>query len=236
MSYSENDSEEIKQFYQTIDQLTSQTLQNDQDYSSLKTSFENLLINIDRMTNSKLQYEQDKATYTPEMHQRVMLSKQQGEAKLQKCLNEFKSFRNNFVEKFDNHITTAEYVLNEIINNYLAHWRENQILVGNGCRPIDPKILNKIQNWSENLGRMLWNTRRQLKLAPMYCKQLDNEDQTIPNLLVQYFSKVENLLQILVKQTVIVEVQPPQVLKTNTRLIKIIHIFFESFNLIFLMY
>ena len=217
MSYSENDPEEFKQIYHTVDQLKSQSHQNDQYYGSLKRKFENLSLDIHKMASSDLHYEQFKASYTPEMHQRVLESKRQGGAILQRNLNDFKAIRIDFVEKFNTIITTAGYVINEIINKHLFNWRENQVLVGNGFRPIDPKVLNKIQNWCENLAQMLWLTRKHLKLIPMYCEQINIDDQQIPDMIMDNFSKVVDLLQILIKQTVIVEVQPPQVLKTNTR-------------------
>ncbi|CAO1364064.1 unnamed protein product [Diamesa hyperborea] len=136
---------------------------------------------------------------------------------MQKSLNDFKSIRIKFVEKFRNIIATVGCVINEIINVHLFNWRENQVLVGNGFNSIDPQVLNKIQNWCENLAKLLWLTRKHLLFAPMYYEQLNIEDEMIPNMIVDFFSQINGLLQVLVQQTAIVEVQPSQVLKTNTR-------------------
>lgn len=216
MSYSENDLS-VKQIYQIINQLMTQMQQNDQDYGSLRHRFENLSIGIDQIANFNVQFEQNKASYSPEQHERILQSKRQEEARLQNFINEFKTFRIKFVKKFDDMLKDVEMILKEIINKQLFKWRENQVLVGNGAQPMDPNVLNKIQNWCENLARLLWNMRKQLKIMPMYCEQLNNEDQNIPDMLMELSSKVANFLQVLVKQTVIVEAQPPQVLKTNTR-------------------
>ena len=223
MSCSENDSEEFKQIYNTIDQLISQAKHNDQHYSNLEHRFRYLAIGIHEMTNFDQQYVEYRGTYNPEQQQRILHSKQQGETRLQNFLNEFKALRIAFIEKFDLLIKTAEYVLNEIISKHLSNWRENQILVGNGFQPIDPEVLNKIQNWCENLVQILWEMRKQLKSVPMYVEQLNNEDERLPNLLNEFSTKVDKLIHILMKQTIIVEAQPPQVLKTNTKYIKDIY-------------
>lgn len=221
MSYSENDSEEFKQIYNSINQLMTQMQQNEQDYASLKHRFEYLLIGIDQISSFNVQFEQNQSSYPPEQHARILQSKHQEETRLQNFLNEFKNLRIKFVKKFDDILKTVESILDEIINKQLFKWRENQVLVGNGSQPMDPNVLNKIQNWCENMARLLWNMRKQLKIVPMYCEQLNNEDQNIPDMLMELSSKVFNFLQVLVKQTVIVEAQPPQVLKTNTRFIKL---------------
>lgn len=231
MSYPKNQAEKCLQIYQTINQLISQTQNIDRNYASLKQKFENLSLIIEEMFNFNQQYEQCLSSPSSDNHQQIMQYKQREDAALQVSLNEFKTLRISFVEAFNNVIETAEYVLNEIIAEHLQNWRENQILVGNGFQQLDPEILNKIQSWCENLAQVLWNTRMQLMAAPMYSGQLDDEDKYIHNVLNELSVKVLKIMHTLVKETVIIEVQPPQVIKKNTRCIPIIKllIFLEEF-------
>jgi len=76
--------------------------------------------------------------------------------------------------------------------------------------------LEVLQEWCEGLAQILWEMRTQTKQLLHDKEQLaDNNEHTrqLPDLL----KEVTNLLSNLVTGTFIIEKQPPQVIKTNTR-------------------
>jgi hypothetical protein len=54
-------------------------------------------------------------------------------------------------------------------------------------------------------------------MVSKYRKQLNVDEQSLPDFLPELFSKVTGLLEHLITRSFIIEKQPPQVMKTNTR-------------------
>lgn len=90
--------------------------------------------------------------------------------------------------------------------------------------PSNANNLDIIQGWCEHLADILWNTREQIKMVSKYRKQLNVDEQNLPDFLPELFSKVTGLLEHLITRSFIIEKQPPQVMKTNTRLVVILNI------------
>lgn len=88
-------------------------------------------------------------------------------------------------------------------------------MAGNGA-PFNSN-LDSIQEWCENLAELIWLTRQQIKEAERLKQKFGLEPPTIQDILPQLNSQITQLLSSLVTSTFIIEKQPPQVMKTNTR-------------------
>ena len=215
MNNSEHDSNELKDLSHTIDRLVSQQYQNVRDFAKLKKIFKDLSLGYEQFDISNQQYEQLKSTLTPEMNQKILQCKEHEEIKLKKYWKTFRISRIAFYHNLNLVIETADIVSSKIVGKHLQNWRDNQILLGTEQQSMDPEVLNKIQNCCEHLANVLWTTRKQLKMVPMYHEQLSDNEQNLPHLFKQMLENVDKLLVCLVKSTVIIENQPPQVLLSN---------------------
>ncbi|XP_026679508.1 signal transducer and activator of transcription 5B isoform X2 [Diaphorina citri] len=105
----------------------------------------------------------------------------------------------------------------KILNVELLKWKREQQLQGNGARY--NCTLDMIQGYCESLAEIIWMTRQQIKeaerLKNLISKYVDppNMVDVLPNLNAQ----ITQCLSHLVTSTFIIEKQPPQVMKTNTR-------------------
>lgn len=75
--------------------------------------------------------------------------------------------------------------------------------------------LETIQEWCESLAELIWLNRQQIKEIELLKQRLPL-DQPI-DVLPQLMADITQLLSSLVTSTFIIEKQPPQVMKTNTR-------------------
>lgn len=109
----------------------------------------------------------------------------------------------------------AMFEINEVqkvvIINRLGRWQRDQALSGNGA-PLPVNTLDEIQVWFEKLAELIWTTRTTIdalrKLNVAFNMNMNTD---------QYYDQITKLLQLLIVSGFIVEKQPPQVMKTNTR-------------------
>lgn len=67
------------------------------------------------------------------------------------------------------------------------------------------------------MAELIWLNRQQIKEVDRLKHKLNLEPPGVPEVLPQFLSEVTQLLSSLVTSTFIIEKQPPQVMKTNTR-------------------
>ena len=214
MNYSENDSKELEETSSIIKQLMYQCQKNEKDYESLEEILKSLLLCCEKFNKSFDKYEQMKAKFPPNMNQEVLQSVNHETLKIQKLCRAFKVSRIVLLNNLNLIIETADYVLDEIVDTHLQNWRDKQKPAHtNEDQEMD--ILNKIQNWCENLAKVLFSTRNYSRMGPMFNLFLNELDETIPEILQHMFADVSMILISLVKSTVIIEKQPPQVLLSN---------------------
>ena len=115
-------------------------------------------------------------------------------------------------EKFKENIDLLNIIQSKILDEELISWKRRQQLAGNGLAFNDN--LSDIQKWSEELARYIWKNRQQIKDLLCHKLQAPISDDVLKQLLDQ----VTQLLSSLVTSSFIIEKQPPQVLKTNTRI------------------
>nr|WHM28124.1 signal transducer and activator of transcription 5B [Ostrinia furnacalis] len=114
-------------------------------------------------------------------------------------------------------IAALRQLQSQVLDEELIKWKREQQLSGNGV-PMQSN-LNTIQEWCELLADLIWTSRQQVTNV----SRINNK--TIPELrqphlieMLEDMSKqVTNLLSTLVTSTFVIEKQPLQVMKTNTR-------------------
>lgn len=78
-----------------------------------------------------------------------------------------------------------------------------------------------IQNWCENLADVIWTTRQNIRdgirLTNDFASFNIYVTSMLPNIFPTLSTQITQLLSSLVTSTFIIEKQPPQVMKTNTR-------------------
>ncbi|XP_015793453.1 signal transducer and activator of transcription 5B isoform X1 [Tetranychus urticae] len=104
-------------------------------------------------------------------------------------------------------INSTTVMLPEVLEN-VDTFRYEQQIAGNGA-PVENN-LEQVQSWCETLGGIWLNLRHELTLMATYFPPWEGDFNNMRR-------DVDNMVGQLVKRTFIVEKQPPQVLKTNTR-------------------
>merc|ERR1719266_2733393 len=105
-------------------------------------------------------------------------------------------------------------VQHEVLEKQLIQWKREQQLSGNGY-PCNVGQLEIIQEWCEGLADIIWTMRQQVKQLQGLREKVGDPSGS-PNdqeLLMNITEALTNL----VTGTFIIEKQPPQVMKTNTR-------------------
>ncbi|XP_038076621.1 signal transducer and activator of transcription 5A-like isoform X3 [Patiria miniata] len=104
-------------------------------------------------------------------------------------------------------------VQSKVLNDELKIWKRQQQLAGIGCSP--EGSLDILQSWCESLAEITWQNRQQLKRIEQLKQQLpmNMPAQEMPDLSNSF----TGLLSALVSSTFVIEKQPPQVLKKETR-------------------
>ncbi|XP_045471331.1 signal transducer and activator of transcription 5B isoform X3 [Harmonia axyridis] len=102
-----------------------------------------------------------------------------------------------------------------VLDEELIRWKREQQLAGNGVT--FNSNLDTIQEWCEALAELIWLNRQQIKEAERLKAKLALDPLGVPDVLPQLLADITQLLSSLVTSTFIIEKQPPQVMKTNTR-------------------
>lgn len=123
--------------------------------------------------------------------------------------------RINLVEKLKDTYALLKGLQAIILEEELINWKREQQLAGNG--ETFNNNLDTIQEWCEYLAEFIWHTRQHCKSIDNLKNKLNlNHDQVL-DIIPQLIVEITQLLSHLVTSTFIIEKQPPQVMKTNTR-------------------
>lgn len=207
---------EFTQIFQAIEELMSRVRSNEIENRNLKKKYELFCCELHEVSKNNAQYDL-LDSQNPERRDQIATMKQEQQTRLQQSLNQLTGMRLSLVDKFKGTIELTESVQQKVVDKYLNQWRMNQGLAGNGAPPSNANNLDIIQGWCEHLAEILWNTREQIKMVSKYRKQLNVDEQNLPDFLPELFAKSTNLLEHLITRSFIIEKQPPQVMKTNTR-------------------
>ncbi|VEN37707.1 unnamed protein product [Callosobruchus maculatus] len=102
-----------------------------------------------------------------------------------------------------------------VLDEELIRWKREQQLAGNGAN--FNSNLDTIQEWCESLAELIWLNRQQIKEVERLKQKLALDPPGEQHVLPQLLQEITQLLSSLVTSTFIIEKQPPQVMKTNTR-------------------
>ncbi|XP_046639014.1 signal transducer and activator of transcription 5B-like isoform X1 [Daphnia pulicaria] len=151
-----------------------------------------------------------------DFEKQLRIKKDMSEHKLNvKVLAELLQMRMALADKHKETLMLIENLQARVLDDELIRWKREQQLAGNGV-PFHSN-LDSIQEWCEGLAEIIWLNRQQIKEAERLrnkfpIMQANNTDH-VPALNTQ----ITQLLSSLVTSTFIIERQPPQVMKTNTR-------------------
>ncbi|XP_046658831.1 signal transducer and activator of transcription 5B [Homalodisca vitripennis] len=118
-------------------------------------------------------------------------------------------------DKLKETVTHLSTLQSRILDDELIRWKRDQQLAGNGAK--FNSNLDTIQEWCESLAEIIWLNRQQIKEADRLKQKLGINPPGTPDILPNLSVQVTQLLSSLVTSTFIIEKQPPQVMKTNTR-------------------
>ncbi|XP_022689479.1 signal transducer and activator of transcription 5B-like isoform X2 [Varroa jacobsoni] len=151
-----------------------------------------------------------------EIIQRTQQEGAQFEALIKESARELHQARLSFEKRITESVQQLAQLQHRIVDTQLANWNRAQQLAGNGQAFEDN--LDQIQEWCEELAELIW---RHLQLVRRLDFLINKMPTTSGATLKENFSQLENrikvLLSVLVCGTFVIEKQPPQVMKTNTR-------------------
>ena len=125
--------------------------------------------------------------------------------------NQRVSLTNAYKHIFENY----KEIQHQVLEKELIQWKREQQLAGNGFNN-NVGHLELIQEWCEGLAEIVWNLKQQVKQLQILFEKIISNDNT-SNDLKQLLECITEALTNLVTGTFIIEKQPPQVMKTNTR-------------------
>ncbi|XP_028967482.1 signal transducer and activator of transcription 5A [Galendromus occidentalis] len=124
--------------------------------------------------------------------------------------------RLNFVENLSNSLQRLSVLRHVIIDKHLADWQRAQQLAGNG-QPFGNN-LNEIQEWCEMLADIAWQHLQLVRrLEMLLTKMPTTGGASLKEKFSSLESQIKSILSALVSGSFVIEKQPPQVMKTNTR-------------------
>jgi signal transducer and activator of transcription 5B len=154
-----------------------------------------------------------------EQHQQVKALKTQKEAMEKSIRVKYSSMQNHqsqLINAFVYIYTSVKDVQVEVLDKQLIRWKRDQQLAGNGYQ-MNPGFLDTLQEWCEGLADIIWQLRQQVRQLENLRTKLIPDPQNKDFNLQELLASVTELLSNLVTGTFVIEKQPPQVMKTNTR-------------------
>ncbi|XP_040294125.1 signal transducer and activator of transcription 5B [Bufo bufo] len=136
------------------------------------------------------------------------------EAWLQREAQTLQQYRLDLSEKHQKTLQLLRKQQTIILDDELIQWKRRQQLSGNGGPP--EGSLDLLQTWCEKLAEIIWQNRQQIRRAEHLCQQLPIPGP-VEELLAELNATITDIISALVTSTFIIEKQPPQVLKTQTK-------------------
>uniref|UniRef100_A0A7N4NQR3 STAT transcription factor protein interaction domain-containing protein n=1 Tax=Sarcophilus harrisii TaxID=9305 RepID=A0A7N4NQR3_SARHA len=136
------------------------------------------------------------------------------EAWLQREAQTLQQYRVELAEKHQKTLQLLRKQQTVILDDELIQWKRRQQLAGNGGPP--EGSLDVLQSWCEKLAEIIWQNRQQIRRAEHLCQQLPIPGP-VEEMLTELNATITDIISALVTSTFIIEKQPPQVLKTQTK-------------------
>jgi len=143
------------------------------------------------------------------------LKKDMSEQKLNIKVSELLQMRMALADKHKETLSMIENLQGRVLDDELIRWKREQQLAGNGV-PFHSN-LDCIQEWCEGLAEIIWLNRQQIKESERLRVKFPITHPNSADIIPTLNNQITQLLSSLVTSTFIIERQPPQVMKTNTR-------------------
>lgn len=151
-----------------------------------------------------------------ENEQRLQKQKQSIDTTLSQNAQQLLKMRLQLADKHHKTCQRLSELQAHFLDEQLITWKRQQQLAGNGA-PFDAS-LDTLQQWCESLAELIWQNRQQIKKVELLRAQLPiNIPPGQQDRLPVLNSSITGLLSSLVTSTFIIEKQPPQVLKKDSR-------------------
>lgn len=151
-----------------------------------------------------------------ENEQRLQKQKQAIDQQLSQSAQQLLQMRLQLADKHHETCQKLSELQGHFLDDQLIAWKRQQQLSGNGA-PFDAS-LDTLQQWCESLAEFIWQNRQQIKKVELLRAQLPiNIPLGTQDRLPVLNSTITGLLSSLVTSTFIIEKQPPQVLKKDSR-------------------
>nr|UCK81542.1 signal transducer and activator of transcription 1-alpha/beta-like protein [Arenicola marina] len=151
-----------------------------------------------------------------ESEQRLTVQRQANDTELARKAQELLQARLQMVKEMHETCTSMSALQSHILDEQLISWKRQQQLAGNGV-PFEGG-LEMLQQWCDSLADIIWQNRLQIKNFEVLRSQLPiNVPPDQQDLLPVLNTSITGLLSTLVTSTFLIEKQPPQVLKKDSR-------------------
>uniref|UniRef100_A0AAY5EFK7 Signal transducer and activator of transcription n=1 Tax=Electrophorus electricus TaxID=8005 RepID=A0AAY5EFK7_ELEEL len=210
-------SQKYQQINQAFEELRILTQDTENDLRKLQHSQEYFIIQYQESLRIQAQLT-SLSTLPPadrQLREPSLLSKRATvEAWLTREANTLQKYRLGLAEKHQKTLALLRKQQTVILDDELIQWKRRQQLAGNGGPPEGG--LDILQSWCEKLAETIWQNRQQIRRAEHLRQQLPIPG-AIEELLNDLNSTITDIISALVTSTFIIEKQPPQVLKTQTK-------------------
>lgn len=200
---------EIVQISNTIDELLIQVRSNDCLSLSLLTKYEELFCCYDDSSEFKKRLKINQENLSSSKQDLLIREK-----KLSKCLCDVLKSRSQLIETVSKTIDLTKTTEMDIIQGFLNPWVNEQSKL-DLLPQFENNILDTMQKWVESLAQILWKTRDQVKSIVKYHAKLKNIK--VCDNFDEVSVKIDDLLQMLLKNSFIIEKQPPKIVKTDQK-------------------
>ncbi|XP_015432515.1 PREDICTED: LOW QUALITY PROTEIN: signal transducer and activator of transcription 5B [Dufourea novaeangliae] len=212
-------SDAVAEIAQHVESLRRRTQETGEDLRKMEQEQEAFAISYHECTklNAHLQHlaTQPQNQQNIDLEKKIRRQKEQQEQVLNHKVTGLMQLRLTLADKLKDTITRLNSLQSRVLDDELIRWKRDQQLAGNGA-PFNNN-LDSIQEWCESLAELIWLNRQQIKEAERLKQKFALEPPGMQDILPTLNSQITQLLSSLVTSTFIIEKQPPQVMKTNTR-------------------
>ncbi|XP_047292547.1 signal transducer and activator of transcription 5A isoform X3 [Homo sapiens] len=205
------------QINQTFEELRLVTQDTENELKKLQQTQEYFIIQYQESLRIQAQFAQ-LAQLSPQERLSRETALQQKQVSLEAWLQrEAQTLQQYRVELAEKHQKTLQLLRKQqtiILDDELIQWKRRQQLAGNGGPP--EGSLDVLQSWCEKLAEIIWQNRQQIRRAEHLCQQLPIPGP-VEEMLAEVNATITDIISALVTSTFIIEKQPPQVLKTQTK-------------------
>ncbi|XP_070535764.1 signal transducer and activator of transcription 5B-like isoform X3 [Ptychodera flava] len=209
-----------RELLETFSKLHQMTQETESDLQNMQQKQEMFVFQYQESLKLQSSIKQIQTQYPPNdatrqaSEKQLLQKKKEVDTVLQTEAQQLLKNRIDLAEKHQRTFNILEELLNTTLEDQLVQWKRRQQLSGIGGPP--EGNLDQIQQWCENLAELIWQNRQQIKKIDLLRQQLPMKCPG-PDLLPQLHNTITSLLSTLVTSTFIIEKQPPQVLKKDTK-------------------